>query len=503
MGASHSASRPHLPEPVPNEFATGKCGESKISPIAAMLTKAANRERDGLPVYNFAVGNPPTEPPEEVTTAMTELIKETQSHEVRGLFKYTHPAGVPKLRTQLGRLVGDWQGVSVASDYVVLACGAQAALVNVLMTLCEPGEVVLLQKPFYPDFLTMSTVWKLTPKLVGFTAGWDLDIDDLRAQATAAGPKLRCLVLCSPNNPTGQVMPAATMRKVYALLEELQAANGTNIFLVLDHTYWRMTYEEPVPPSFSDYKNIVMVSSFSKDLSLAGSRLGYVVVNPAMTNGKRLATRISENNGKLGAISPPSLMQHTLARVMDKGELPNNTHLYRDRVQAMHSGLLAAGFASCYKPDGAFYLFPELPVGINDSDFASQLASQGVLVIPGSEFGVPGYLRVAALPTVPEIEAACAIFKSVLQDMACTAGKASPSNTTASISSSDEDDGATSLAEGTLGRVIARSRSVIARSRKGGKAALFAADSSKVGAGLGAAAIAAVCLVLVASTRRR
>jgi len=139
------------------------------------------------------------------------------------------------------------------------------------------------------------------------------------------------------------------------------------------------------------------------------------VVNPSSHYSKSLANWISNNNDKLGNISPPSMIQHVLVDVINThGGLPNLVDLYQQRVELMHELLILAGMQSCTKSDGTFYLFPRLPDGIDDRELAQELAKYGLLVIPGTAFGAPGYIRLAALPTCDEIKAACEIIKRVM-----------------------------------------------------------------------------------------
>ena len=190
----------------------------------------------------------------------------------------------------------------------------------------------------------------------------------------------------------------------------------------MDHTYRRLTYKEGgVPATLPYYEQTILVSSMSKDISLAGERLGYIVVNPLSKHSEKLSNWLMNNNNKLGNISPPSMIQHVLLDVFEKhGELPSLKDVYEEKVTFMREQLLSIGLA-CNKPEGAFYLFPSLLDGIIDTEFADKLVESGVLVIPGSCFGAPGYIRIAALPSKEEMMLACNVIAKVLKD--CTLGQ--------------------------------------------------------------------------------
>ena len=192
-------------------------------------------------------------------------------------------------------------------------------------------------------------------------------MESLADLCESAGSKLRIIALCSPSNPSGSVLRNETSMHIAALARNHSLKYDRDVWLFMDHTYWRLTFNKNrVPATLPLYEHTILVSSMSKDISLAGERFGYIVVNPSSKHSKSLAGWLANNNDKLGNISPPSMIQYVLVDVYNKnGKPPNLKEIYEERVDLMHKNLLSIGL-TCNKPDGSFYLFPALPSEIDD-----------------------------------------------------------------------------------------------------------------------------------------
>jgi len=391
----------------------------KMTPMYHLIKMASEREARGETTYNLAAGNPKIEPPREILESMKNLCSATLEEKACGLFKYTHPAGLIQLRKNIAEEVGKWQGVpDLSEDHIIMTPGAQSAIVSVYEALLQPGDHACVQTPFYPAYETAAKLWKAETKHIDFLeTNFDVDMESLRQISKSSGKKLRVIALCSPSNPSGKILSNETISRIAALAREHSQRYGRDVWLLMDNTYRRMTFNGcTVPPALPVYDKTILISSFSKDISLAGERLGYVVVNPSATHSKSLCTWISNNNDRLGNLSPPSLIQHVLVDVYKKyGGLPNQSDTYEVKVNHMHKKLLSISGLTCTKPAGTFYLLPRLPDGIDDQAFADKLAHRGVLVVPGSAFGAPGHIRLAALPSLGEIDSACDVIESVLK----------------------------------------------------------------------------------------
>ena len=366
------------------------------------------------------VGNPTIEPPESFRRAFRKVVLESteDNPELRtpGRFKYTSPAGLYELRQLLADHIGPSLGArSITSGHIVITSGAQSALVNACKTLIKPGDVAILNKPVYPEFKNAVEMWQGTCSYVSCNANFDLDLDVLRTRLHQAGKLAKMIILCSPGNPSGKIIPEAAMRRIAAVAQEHRSCYGTPLWIVFDYTYWRLSYGMSVAPAFQCYDDAVMISSFSKDVSIPGERIGYIAVNPRSRRAKemKVVDTLIDNNVTLGNISPPSIVQHALVEVLKTNKsFPTNLDRYKAMLQPLLTLLSQVGFENIRRPDGGFYVFAKLPSGVDDVSFASMLMEENVFFLPGTIFGMPGYLRFCAL--VPKDSPAFAMAQDAL-----------------------------------------------------------------------------------------
>lgn len=345
-------------------FETANSDVFKATVMSKLVRVANERKSRGDLVYNFSVGNPSLEPPQEILEEIEKLVVATKSKEQSEMFKYTHPAALLELREYVSREIGEWQGAEELSpENIIFTPGAQSAIVNVFEALLQPGDHVFSTIPHYPAYTGAAELWNAEAKMIKFAnESFDIDMEDLRALASASGARFRVLVLCSPSNPCGNIMKMEKLQQVCNFLKEHSQKFNRDVWLVMDHTYWRLTFnDDGIPATFPIYKQSILLSSFSKDLSLAGERIGYVVVNPEANNAFDLIRWITNNNDRLGNLSPPSLIQYVLLAIYRKyGKLPSHVNAYKERVSLMHKKITSMGF-HCLKPEGGFYLFARLP----------------------------------------------------------------------------------------------------------------------------------------------
>lgn len=402
-------------------FETANSDVFKATIMSKLVRVVNERKSCGKVVYNFSVGNPSLEPPQEILDEIENLAVATKNKEQSEMFKYTHPAGLLELREYVAREIGEWQGVkTLLPENIIFTPGAQSAIVNVFETLLQPGDHFFSTIPYYPAYSGAAELWKAEVKTIKYAnESFDIDMADLRALASTSGGRFRVLALCSPSNPCGTIIKMEKLQEICKFLKEHSQKFKRDVWLVMDHTYWRLTFsDDGIPATFPIYKQSILLSSFSKDLSLAGERIGYVAVNPEAKNALDLIRWITNNNDRLGNLSPPSLIQYVLLAVYRKyGKLPSHVDVYKERVSLMHKKITSMGF-HCLKPEGGFYLFARVPDGIVDEvELAERFANVGVLVIPSEAFATKGFIRFSALPPPEEIEAGCTLMEEVLNDI--------------------------------------------------------------------------------------
>ncbi|MBI5519912.1 MAG: pyridoxal phosphate-dependent aminotransferase [Desulfovibrio sp.] len=337
-------------------------------------------------VCDFSLGNPDLPPPACVCQGLRDLADEAGEPFA---FGYMPNFGYPFVREALAKSVSAEQGVDIAPDCLVITCGAAGAINAFYRAVIEPGDEVLCPAPYFVEYgfyiENHGGVLKTAPAKPGT---FDLDVAALEAAIT---DKTRVLLINSPNNPTGVVYPRETLVELAAMLARKNEGRERPIFLLADEPYRFLAFDGAEVPSLLPlYPYTVVVSSFSKNLSLAGARVGYALVNPAMPGKNELVAGIILANRILGFVNAPALAQKLLAKALGSQV---DAAIYAHRRDAMREVLDAAGYKYPL-PKGAFYFFPEAPGG-DDVAFVNLLVEERILAVPGKGFGCPGHFRLA------------------------------------------------------------------------------------------------------------
>jgi aspartate aminotransferase len=289
--------------------------------------------------------------------------------------------------------VAEWAGPSqeaeLSADDVLLTCGAAGGLNCIFKALLEPGEEVVCPAPFFVEyfFYAQNHGGELKPVAVQ-KSDFHLDIP---AMAQAITDKTRIVLLNSPHNPTGQIYDRQELQELVEILQEANARRQRPIYLVSDEPYRFLTYEgAEVPPIFPMYEQSIVANSFSKSLSLAGERIGYLLLNPAMPEKADLMDGLILANRILGFVNAPAVGQRLLEKTL---HTQVDVDIFMRRRELMREILDRAGY-SYVAPRGGFYFFPAAPGG-DDVAFVRSLQEERILAVPGSGFGCPGHFRLS------------------------------------------------------------------------------------------------------------
>lgn len=335
-------------------------------------------------VFDFTLGNPDQEPP----AVFREALQKLATDPVPGMHKYMNNAGYPETRRAIAAYLSKLSGKSLDETHVVMTCGAGGGLNVVLKALLNPGEEVICIAPYFVEYGFY--VDNHQGRLVAVNSGVDFQ-PDIAALGKAITAKTKAIIINSPNNPTGVVYSAATLEAIDHLLVEKEEQYGTEIYLISDEPYTKLVYDGvEVPPVFKYVRRSVLVTSHSKDLALPGERIGYVAVNPDISEARQLFNGFVFANRILGFVNAPAMMQRLIAPLQDAAA---GVDAYRERRDILVDHLSKIGF-KLVKPAGAFYIFPQSPEA-DDIAFINKAASLGLLLVPGSGFGMPGYFRIA------------------------------------------------------------------------------------------------------------
>jgi len=353
-------------------------------------------------VFDFSLGNPNLEPPEEFHRILADLISEPHP----GRHGYMANSGYLETRQAIAEYLTEEQGVPVDADHIVMTSGAGGALNVIFKAILDEGDEVLVPKPYFVeyDFYVDNHGGVLRP--VETNPDFSLDLDKIAAAIT---PKTRAIILNSPNNPTGRIYPEETVRELGRILQHTWAETGRIIFLLADEPYRKIVYgDTSVPSLMAAYPNTIVSTSYSKDLSLSGERIGFLVANSAIPDIKRLMGGLILANRILGFVNAPALMQRAVARL--QGVRVDLT-FYKENRDLLLGALRGSGF-TVPEPEGAFYLFPKSPID-DDVVFAQELKDRLVLVVPGSGFAGPGHFRIAYCVSRQTVEGAIPIFGEI------------------------------------------------------------------------------------------
>jgi aspartate aminotransferase len=337
-------------------------------------------------VCDFSLGNPDLPPPVAVCQGLRDLAEEAGQPFA---FGYMPNFGYPHVRQALAKEVSREQGLEVPPDCLVITCGAAGAINAFYRAVLEPGDEIICPAPYFVEygFYVENHGGALRP-VASNPADFSLDLAAMEAAIT---PKTRAVLLNSPNNPTGRVYTKEELAGLAAILKKHSANRARPIFLLADEPYRFLAFDGAEVPSLLPlYEYTVVVSSFSKNLSLAGARVGYALVNPAMPGREELVSGIILANRILGFVNAPALAQKLLLKALGSQV---DVDIYRKRRDCMADVLRDAGYEFAM-PKGAFYFFPQAPGG-DDVAFCQALADELILAVPGRGFGTPGYFRLA------------------------------------------------------------------------------------------------------------
>jgi len=354
-------------------------------------------------VFDFTLGNPNLPPPARFKTALLETVQNLEPC----CHGYMPNPGYPFARKAIADQVSKERGAAVAAEDIVITVGAAGALNVVLKSVLNPGEEVVVPAPYFVEYGfyvdNHGGVLKTVPTRPDFT----LDLDAIEGALTE---KTRAVLINFPNNPTGQVYSQESLDALGRMLKEKSDAFGSPIYLVSDEPYRKLVFDDIVPADiFKSYSEGIVVTSYSKDISIPGERLGYIAVNPGANDKKLLMDAMIFANRTLGFVNAPALMQRVVCAV--QGEAADMAAYARKR-DLICDGLAEAGYEFTV-PRGTFYVFPKAPIA-DDVAFVNALQEELILVVPGSGFGGPGYFRIAFCVDDDTIVKALPGFKRVL-----------------------------------------------------------------------------------------
>ena len=357
-------------------------------------------------VYDFSLGNPNVPAPAQLKDAIIEILETEDPVTVHG---YMSNAGFPQVRRTIAEDLNRRFGTAFREDNLIMTVGAASGLNICLKTILNPGEEVIVFAPYFLEY--GSYVKNYDGKLVTIAADteqFQLNLTEFEQKISAA---TKAVIINNPHNPTGVVFSEETIQRLAAIMKAKEQEYGHAIYLISDEPYRELAYDGVCVPFVTKYyENTLVAYSYSKSLSLPGERIGYVIIPDEVEDSADTITAATIANRISGSVNAPSLIQLAVAKCVDAKV---NLEYYDRNRKALYEGLTKLGFA-CVRPEGAFYLWVKCPG--EEAAFVEAAKKYNLLLVPGSSFACPGYVRLAYCVAYDKIINAMPAFEKLAKE---------------------------------------------------------------------------------------
>lgn len=383
---------------------------SKRSTIREIFEYAKKRSAEigAENVFDFSIGNPSVPAPDAVNESICRIVKETPSVLLHG---YTSAQGDQEVRRKIAENYARRFGVEISGENLYMTCGAAASLTITFKALCQEGDEIVTFAPFFPEYKVF--VETSGAKLVVLPSDPVTLLPDFEALKKALSPRVKGVLINSPNNPSGVVYGAEILRRLAEILREKSAQFGAPIYLISDEPYRELVYEAraaAVSP-MAYYDNSIVCYSYSKSLSMPGERIGYIAVDPKAADASAVYAAVCGAGRALGFVCAPALFQRVAAEC---DGMTADLSVYKRNRDLLYNALTEYGF-TCVYPDGAFYLFMKAAEA-DAAAFCERAKKQELLFVNGADFGAPGWVRIAYCVQTERIERALPLFRRLAQE---------------------------------------------------------------------------------------
>ncbi|MCG7336098.1 pyridoxal phosphate-dependent aminotransferase [Sporosarcina sp. ACRSM] len=353
-------------------------------------------------VFDFSLGNPFNKPPEAFTKALLEEVGQVNHG-------YIPNQGIPETRMKVAEFLSTRFNTEISFEHVVMTVGAGGALNSALKSILNSGEEVIVLSPYFAEY--DAYIENFGGKVVRCMLNdqFEIDIEAVRQSIT---PLTKGIIINTPHNPTGTILSQENLNELGALLKEAEEKSGEPIYMLFDEPYAQLIFEGEQVNPFLSHNKVILASSFSKDLGIAGERLGYLALNKNTPDADLLISAFVYAHRTLGFVNAPALMQRAIAKMPDLTVDASPYKVRRDKIVEILSD---AGFEFA-TPKGGFFVFPQAPIA-DDVEFCRHAAEKyKLLIVPGTGFGLSGHFRLCYSVPLETIENSREAFISLYND---------------------------------------------------------------------------------------
>ncbi|MCH2673803.1 MAG: pyridoxal phosphate-dependent aminotransferase [Dehalococcoidia bacterium] len=335
-------------------------------------------------IFDLSLGNPLLEPPEKFKRKLIELSNSDE----KGLHRYMPNQGFLSTREKVANSLAKESNFPITAEELIITTGAAGGLNAILKSILNPNDEIIVFSPFFVEYLFYIKNHNGIPVLAKTDRNFFPDLSDLSERITK---NTKGIIINSPNNPTGVLYPRKIIEKIGEILSSKEKELDTEIYLISDEPYRKIIFDnKKYPFVFPHHDRSIVVTSHSKDLGLAGERIGYIALSPKDKDKKVLYDALVFSLRTLGHVNATAIMQKSIEDIQEESV---DINVYKQKRDFIYNELIKIGY-ECVKPDGAFYLFPKSPIE-DDSRFVNILQNSKVLTVPGRGFGLEGYFRIS------------------------------------------------------------------------------------------------------------
>ena len=322
---------------------------------------------------------------------------------------YSPSLGIPSVRDKIAASLNRRFGMRYTMDDIFMTSGAAGALAHAFRLVTKPGDEILTFAPFFPEYRPYTAGAGLTLRVVpANTENFQINFDAFEQMLT---PAVQAVLINSPNNPSGAVYSAETLRQMADMLLQKEKEFGHEIWLISDEPYREIAFDgKQVPYASLFYPRTISCYSFSKSLSVPGERIGYVAVNPESGVSAMLVNMCGQISRGIGHNCPSSVIQLAAADCCD---LTSDLSVYETNMNILYDALTDLGF-DIVRPGGTFYLFPKA-LEDDAAAFSKKALPYGLILVPSDSFGVPGYFRIAFCTDTEKVVRSIDAFKKFVK----------------------------------------------------------------------------------------